>query len=95
MAAALAFVPVNGVINAFNILAENLDADLQPILDHMGDNYLDHMRLGHCRAACFPMAMWNVHDRVLDNLPRTNNGITHSQPVAGVTTLIFGGSLMS
>ena len=57
MVAALAFVPVNNVINAFNILTENLDADLQPILDHMEDNYLDHMRRGHFRAARFPMAM--------------------------------------
>ena len=71
MVAALAFVPVNDV----NILAENLDADLQPILVHMEDKYLDHMRRGHFRAARFPMAMWNVHDMVLDNLPNTNNSV--------------------
>ena len=68
-------MPVNDIINAFNILARNLDVDLQPILVHMEDNYFDHMRRGHFRAARFPMATWNVHDRVLDSLPRTNNSV--------------------
>ena len=69
MIAALSFVPVNDVIDAFNALAGNADANLQPILDHIEDNYIDHMRRGHFRPARFPMSMWNMHDRVLDNLP--------------------------
>ena len=75
MIAALSFVPVNDVIDAFNALAGNADANLQPILDHIEDNYIDHMRRGHFRPARFPMSMWNMHDRVLDNLPRTNNSV--------------------
>ena len=72
MIEALSFVPVNDVVDAFNALAGNADANFQPILDHIEDNYIGR---GHFRPARFPMSMWNMHDRVLDTLPRTNNSV--------------------
>jgi len=33
------------------------------------------MRRGNRRAALFPLTTWNVHDRVINDLPRTNKSV--------------------
>ena len=75
MIAALAFVP--GVDNdqVFNALSNNSDHDLDIILDYIEDNYIGAYRRGHYRAPRFAYDMWGVHDRVQNELPRTNNAV--------------------
>ena len=65
---ALAFVPENDVQRYFNI-----DQDLDVIMDYIEENYLGVFRRGRFRRPRFPYAWWGVHDRVQNNLPRTNN----------------------
>ncbi len=77
MIAALAFVPENDVDRVYNILANNnnVDAELDVILDYIEETYIGVMRRGRFRRPRFPYAMWGVHDRVIDDLPRTNNAV--------------------
>ena len=75
MIAALAFVPPNDVDRYFNIISQNIDQALEVILDYFETNYIGHMQRQRFRRPRFPYAWWGVHDRVLDNLPRTNNGV--------------------
>ena len=70
---ALAFVPENDVQRYFNIVFENIDQDLDVIMDYFEENYLGVLRRGRFRRPRFPYAWWGVHDRVQNNLPRTNN----------------------
>ena len=73
MIAALAFVPGNDVDNVFGLL--NLDPALDVILDYVEENYLGVWCRGRFRRPRFPYTWWGVYDRVLDDLPRTNNAV--------------------
>ena len=75
MIAALAFVPENDLDRVYTILSNNVDAALDVILDYMETNYIGAIRRGRFRRPLFPYGMWGVHDRVIDDLPRTNNAV--------------------
>ena len=60
--AALAFVPGNDVDRVFNLLSNNLDQDLDPILDYIEENYIGAIRRGRFRRLRFPHALWGVYD---------------------------------
>ena len=75
MIAALAFVPGNDVNQYFNTLSGQIDQSLQIILDYFEDNYIGVVRRGNFRPPWFPYAMWDVHDRVQNDLLRTNNAV--------------------
>ena len=52
---------------------DNSPPEQQPVLDWLEDNYIGRpTRRGH-RPPVFPYEMWNVHDRVVQHLDRTNN----------------------
>jgi len=77
MIVAVAFVPVNSVDTALDVLSDNQDGisqDLQPVLDWFEDNYVGRLnRNGSRRQPIFPIRMWNVFDRTLNGQERTNN----------------------
>lgn len=77
MIVAVAFVPLDEVDNALDALNEqqtNLDAELQPVLDWLEDNYIGRMnRNGTRRNPIFPVQMWNVFERTINGQDRTNN----------------------
>ena len=75
MIAALAFIPANDVDRVFNLLSNNLDPALDVILDYVEENYIGAVRRGRFRRPRFPYTMWGVHDRVVNDLPRTNNAV--------------------
>lgn len=75
MIAALAFVPENDVDRVFGLLSNNLDPALDVILDYVEENYIGAIRRGRYRRPRFPYTMWGVHDRVVNDLPRTNNAV--------------------
>ena len=75
MIAALAFVPENDVERFFNLLSNSVDPELDVILDYIEENYIGAIRRGRYRRPRFPYSMWGVYDRVLNNLPRTNNSV--------------------
>ena len=74
---ALAFVPEEDVANAFDTLREAADDRLQPVFDHLEDNYLrGRVRRGRGRhqqrsAPMFPPSTWNCYERAAGPGPPT------------------------
>ena len=75
MIPALAFVPIDDIIPAFERLSQHFQDDAQTILDYFEANYIGILRRGRRRRPLFAHALWNIHGRVQDNLPRTNNAL--------------------
>lgn len=75
MLVALAFVPPEDVAEAFDELCENCPAPLQPLYDYWEDTYVGRRRRIRRAIPTFNIVMWNVRDRVLQGLPRTNNSV--------------------
>lgn len=70
---ALAFVPINDVIDAFEEL--QLDNRLTALVDYFEDTFIGRERRRRRAAPLFPIQMWNVHDKVEEGLPKTNNSV--------------------
>ena len=75
MIPALSFVPVQDVIIAFDELCNHCGIDEQPVLDYFETNYIGEQRRGRRLPPLFPHELWNMHNRVLNELPRTNNNL--------------------
>ena len=75
MLMALAFLPTRDVSDGFMqiIEAENFPEMLQPVMDYFEDTYIGRPQRNRRRNPSFPPHMWNVLERTLDGLPRTNN----------------------
>ena len=78
MIPALAFVPEDDVLDAYETLAEEFEGDnrLTPVMDYFEDTFIGRptRRKGR-RAPRVPISLWNVHDRVEEGFPRTNNTV--------------------
>lgn len=74
---ALAFLPEIAVKQAFSILKESfsvpahLTADFNSFCDYMTRTYIGNIFVH----PMYAIAFWNVHDRVVEDLPRTNNAV--------------------
>ena len=77
MICALAFVPLQDVVIAFDTLCIHCGANgnEQVILQYFLRNYIGNLRAGVRMAPSFPQDLWNVHDRVMNGLPRTTNAV--------------------
>ena len=75
MLPALAFVPEDAVEDAFESLADNISADAQPILDYFEDTIIGRPGRRNRRGPVFSLHIWNMYDRTVQELPRTNNNI--------------------
>ena len=73
MISAIAFLPTNDVIAAFTDLSNHCGNDEQVVLDYFETNYIGEQRRGRRLRPRFAHDMWNVHGRVENDLPRTNN----------------------
>ena len=54
-------------------MAEHCGAYDQPVLDYFESTYVGEVRRGVRRAPLFAHHLWNVNERVQQNLPRTTN----------------------
>ena len=46
------------------------------VIDYFEDTYVGRLRPGgHCRAPLFDLALWNMYDQTIGDLPRTNNAV--------------------
>lgn len=71
---ALAFVPLDDMEDAFEEVVNIYPPQAGRLLDYFEDTYLGRpQRRGRRRGAVFLPQMWNQYDRVINNLPRTNN----------------------
>ena len=75
MLAALAFVPLNDVINAFDAVVAQMPEQLDPIIDYFENNYIGLMHRRERRPPRFPLELWNVNNRVEEEIPKTNNHV--------------------
>jgi hypothetical protein len=72
MLAALAFVPPDRVIDAFETLQGELP-EIQQISDYFEDTYIGRPQRRGRRMPLYPISIWNVHSRISENIPRTSN----------------------
>ena len=75
MLAALAFVPVDDIVESFEHLAASMPDETQPITDYFEDTYIGRLQRHGRRQPPFAHTMWSVHNRVEEGLPRTNNHV--------------------
>lgn len=77
MVCALAFIPLDDVIPAFETLCLHCEADgeEQVILQYFERNYIGELRAGVRMPPIFPHELWSVYDRVINGLPRTTNAL--------------------
>ena len=67
---ALAFVPPNLVLHYFEVLSDDIPAELEPLYDYFEDNYLGcPIRHGQRRAPNFAIEMWSMYQRAELGLP--------------------------
>ena len=46
------------------------------VIDYFEDTYIGRLHPGgHCRAPLFDLALWNMYDQMIGDLPRTNNAV--------------------
>ena len=74
----LAFIPLNDVFYAFDIISNESPAYFEPFLEYfeftwIGKKDPTDKQPNRRKKGLFPIEMWSVHDRVLKGLPRTNN----------------------
>ena len=75
MVSALAFVPREDIAARFEDLSQHCSPQEIPILGYFETNYVGELRQGLHRPPLFAHSLWNVHDRILLNLPRTTNAV--------------------
>ncbi|RNA35807.1 hypothetical protein BpHYR1_001897 [Brachionus plicatilis] len=68
---ALAFLSIQDVTDGFKLLIHNCPEKLTDLLTYVVNTYIGKEN----KPARFPVAMWNLHERVKLNLPRTNNNV--------------------
>lgn len=73
MLAALAYVPPKDVQFALEIISENFDEEMRPLVDYWERIYVGK-RIEHV-APKFNIDMWNAFDRTINGLPITNNSL--------------------
>ena len=79
--AALAFIPAADVIEVFEQLIDSPffkdhEEEIRELVNYFEDNWIGRpARRGGRSASIFPVTLWNVHDQVVHDLPRTNNSV--------------------
>ena len=75
MIPALAFVPSDSVVQAFEHLQESMCEEADGVINYFEDTFIGRRRRRNRGNPLFPVCMWNMHDRVCDDLPRTINSL--------------------
>ena len=57
-------------------VADEFPLDAQEVIDYFEDTYVGRLRPGgHRRAPLFNLALWNMYNQTIGDLPRTNNAV--------------------
>ena len=70
---ATAFLPVEDVPTAFELLQGLASEESQPIFNYFEDTYTGRLTSQGRQKPIFDMEQWSCHQRVKNDLPRTNN----------------------
>ncbi|CAF1950851.1 unnamed protein product [Rotaria magnacalcarata] len=71
--AALAFLLPSDVNQGFDDLYGCLPSILEPVLDYFEDTYIGRRRPNGRATPRYPVNLWNMHQRTINNSMRTNN----------------------
>ena len=75
---ALAFVPKKDVIFCLNQIKANCPNKFKPMLNYFEKYYVGNLKkdsLSIRHVPMFTIDLWNIHDRIVNGLPRTNNSL--------------------
>ena len=73
---ALAFLPLDDVVIHFEtLIADPAYRDLDPLILYFEDNFIGRQRGNRRLDPRFSIDLWNQYDRVLNQLPRSNNAV--------------------
>ena len=74
---ALAFVPVADVVTTFEELtADDCYRQIEPLVTYFKENFIGRLLRRNRRASPrYDIALWNLYNRVLQRLPRSNNAV--------------------
>ncbi|CAF2061216.1 unnamed protein product [Rotaria magnacalcarata] len=74
---ALAFVPLDEVTTAFDLIADQFNDDADDLLEYFEKTWIgEPKRRGTGRKKpLFDHKLWNIHDRVIAATPRSNNSV--------------------
>jgi len=75
MIAALAFVPLDKVLEHFEQLQQHFSAYVTSVLDYFEDNYVGRPLRHGRRPPIFAHNLWNMYARTDARLPRINNSV--------------------
>ena len=75
MIPALAFVPADEVIGAFENLSDIIPQELRSVADYFEDFYIGRPQRRGRRQPTFSVTMWNMNLRSEEELPKTNNSV--------------------
>ena len=75
MLLATAFLPVEDVPTAFELLQGMASEESQPIFNYFEDTYIGRLTSQGRQKPRFDMEQWSCHQRVRNDLPRTNNAV--------------------
>ena len=75
MLLATAFLPVEEVPTAFELLQGMASEESQPIFNYFEDTYIGRLTSQGRQKPKFDMEQWSCHQRVKNDLPRTNNAV--------------------
>ena len=75
MITALSFVLLQDIILASDELGNHCVVDEQPVLDYFETNCTGELQRGRRLLRLFPHELWNMHNRILNDFPRTNNNL--------------------
>ena len=80
----LAFVEPGNVVAAFTAMMISLDNETDAVLEdflvYFETTWIGVMQRGRRRRPLFGHSIWNVNERVVEDLPRTNNSIEKMAP---------------
>ncbi|KAG7157790.1 hypothetical protein Hamer_G025369 [Homarus americanus] len=65
----LAVIPQGELVDAFETLRETMPPEADPVIEYFEDTYIGRQRRHNRRAPRFPVSMWNIYDRVAEDLP--------------------------
>ncbi|CAF4780521.1 unnamed protein product [Rotaria sp. Silwood1] len=74
---ALAFLPVDDITTAFNLIVDEFDEEADDLLEYFEKTWIgEPKRRGTGRKKpLFDHKLWNIHDRVTAAVPRSNNSV--------------------
>ena len=75
MIPALAVVPIDEVVGAFEELSKILPPESRTVADYFEDSYIGRPKRSGRRKPAYAIEMWNMHRRSEDELPKTNNSV--------------------